>query len=169
MRKKGLLILAAALILNVCCFSLVYAYSVSTAAAMNEYTVGDNEIEINEVFEPPARLNDGDEIQKEVTVTNTGRTDCAVRLFIKPNDMEIMNHIAIDFNMEDWHDGQDGYYYYKGILAPGQTTEALFSEVSIQSAAVQQFQLFVFGESRAAKRGQNWYEVWNDKVRGRIE
>ena len=152
MRIRGLLILLAGLLLNLLCASAVSAYSVSTDSATNDYTVGGNEIEINEVFETPYWFDDGDEIQKEVTVTNTGRSACAVRLFVRPNDMEILEHISIDFNRIHWADDGTGYYYYKGILAPGETTEPLFTKVNIQSAAGALFQLYVYGESRAA----NW-------------
>ena len=164
MRKKGLVILTAALLLNVCCFTLAYAYSVSTAKAMNEFTVGDNEIEINEVFDPPGWMDNGDEIQKEVTATNTGRSSCAVRVLVKPDNMDVMNYITLDFDTRRWHDGGDGYYYYKGILAPGQTTEALFSKVVVETAYYQYFQIFVVGESRAAEKNQHWDDVWSDKL-----
>ena len=167
MRNKGLIILCAVLLLNMLCFAGVYAYSVSRDAAANEFTVGDNEIEIHEVFEQPYWVQEGDRIQKEVTVTNSGRTPCSVRLFVKPDDMEIMNNIRIDFNTESWYDGGDGYYYYKGILPPGETTEELFSTVEITGMTGMLFHLYVVGESRTAEGNQTWNQVWADKVNGR--
>ena len=41
------------------------------------------------------------------------------------------NSISADFNTQDWLDGGDGYYYYSHILEAGETTEPLFTEVTL--------------------------------------
>ena len=166
MRNKALLILSAGLLLNLLCFTMVSAFSISKATAVNTFTVGDNKIEINEVFEPPVQIEEGDEIRKEVAVTNTGRTPCSVRLFVVPDDMDIMNKIAIDFDSVSWEGDGAGFYYYKHLLLPGERTENLFSKVDIHSGT-DGFCLCVYGESRTALAGQTWSDVWADKLIGK--
>lgn len=39
----------------------------------------------------------------------------------------------MDFNDTDWTAGEDGYYYYNEILAPGEVTEPLFTTVSFDT------------------------------------
>ena len=47
------------------------------------------------------------------------------------------DNILIDYNTEYWqYDEEDGYFYYKGVLKPGETTaEPLFQEFTIDALA----------------------------------
>ena len=64
----------------------IAAYLTSTKTLRNTITVGHNEIDIIETFEPPAALIPGTTFRKEVSVKNTGPVPCYVRVTIIPND-----------------------------------------------------------------------------------
>lgn len=100
-----------------------------------------------ETFEKGLTVYPGTAAQKVVNVKNTGNTDCAVRVKVEIlwgtehdsngsliKDQLLSNdNIQITYNSVDWqYSEEDGYYYYKGFLAPGETTrEPLFKEFTV--------------------------------------
>lgn len=88
----------------------------------------------------------GDTVQESVDVKNMGGMDMLVRLKVK-TDWE--DHLAglsteaiqIDYNKEKWLAGQDGYFYYKGILKSGETTsEPLYDQFTIDKQISNEYQ-----------------------------
>ena len=67
-----------------------------------------------------------------VTVTNTGNIDAYIRVAIVANAVDENGNIiagtapSYTVNETNWQ-YLDGYYYYKGAVAPDGTTEALFT------------------------------------------
>lgn len=92
-------------------------------------------IDIIENYTPPEEgVSPGVDITKEVKVKNIGDSDCLVRVkldkllghkvgdsFVKSEDLDI-NYIVLKTNDKNWELSEDGYYYYKGILNPGEET-----------------------------------------------
>ena len=81
----------------------------------------------------------GTAVTKIVEVQNTGANDAYIRIKVdksitlagegEPN----LDLLTLDFNATDWIPGEDGYYYYNEILAPGEVTEPLFTTVSFDT------------------------------------
>ena len=87
-------------------------------------------------------LPGGASVDKIVNVKNTGAIDMLSRIKVTKvwKDLEgnatdlPADNIIIDFNNTQWL-YSDGYYYYKGVLRPGETTSApLFTEFRIDEA-----------------------------------
>ncbi|MDR0530540.1 MAG: Cna B-type domain-containing protein [Oscillospiraceae bacterium] len=77
----------------------------------------------------------GATVSKIVNVKNTGQADCLVRVSLAPawRDGSLSaDNIRLHVNTRYWQLEPDGYYYYKGVLAPGESTlEPLLNSFSI--------------------------------------
>ncbi|MDR0853451.1 MAG: BsaA family SipW-dependent biofilm matrix protein [Clostridiales Family XIII bacterium] len=143
MSRKRLTVVVG-LLLVLTCLLLVSTWALWTAdsPAVNVIKTGTLSGEIVEVYNPPPKVDPGAEIDKVVDVKNTGDVDMFVRVKIdkvwgdgsREDNGDLIpvvpglatDNIIISPNTDKWFDGGDGYYYYKGILAPGETTEESF-------------------------------------------
>lgn len=166
MNKKNILV--------VLCFSFLCLVSVVSIAAIlhdedeaiNVVSIGKNNIEIIEEFTPPDDVVPGDIFLKKPMVKNTGPVPCYVRIFAEFNDNKVADVSSINLNTSKWTEKQsDGYYYYKSILKPGETTEPLFTQVSIDEDAksedIQSFDIIVYAESVQS----DFYSTYNEAFR----
>lgn len=102
MKKK---ITAIALVICLMAVAVIggsLAYFTDNEKATNVFTTGNVDITLNEVFEQNAKLLPGIDVQKEVTVTNTGSEKAFVRV-----------HVAFPQLLDD---GQPGFEAYKNTL-----------------------------------------------------
>ena len=101
-------------------------------------------IEVIDVFTPPTTPPlPGESFPKTVSATNTGEIPGFVRILVEPiifaDDSdgatplpaEIGVQVKLDINLTDWILGEDGYYYYLGLLGPGKTAPSLFTTVEL--------------------------------------
>ena len=74
-----------------------------------------------------------------VTVENVGSQPFFLRMeikkYVKDSQLSAEGCILLDLNTQDWI-SQDGYYYYKEALPPGETTQPLFTRVDIDGKQV---------------------------------
>lgn len=97
----------------------------STPAVTNTMTPGNVPISIQETVE--------NNIKSSVKIQNNGNIDAYIRVAVVANAVDAEGHIiagdAPDFAVdpENWT-ALGGYYYYKGVVAPGGTTPALFRD-----------------------------------------
>lgn len=147
--KRIIAVLAITSILAVMVFQTL-AFFTAEDTALNRVTMGNvalilNDDTINpetEELEPfPVEGFDlimpGDVIDKIVSVTNDGdnpiwvriRLDRSILLAGEAADVDF-NVLGLDLNDEDWTEGADGWFYYNEVLAPGETTENLFTQVT---------------------------------------
>lgn len=117
----------------------ISAYLTDKKTVDNMLTVGSVESQIEEQFTIPTNLNKGTVVDKEVKVTNTGRSDCYVRVYVSassnPDYFKINTAAYADRDISSekawYYDTFSGYYYYKKSLASGKTTTPLFDSVEI--------------------------------------
>ena len=139
MKRKILPICLVALLLALVSAG-TYSNYVYTQKASNVITTGGVDIALHEMTaagEPypsdPVTIMPGDVVSKQVTVENTGNSPAFLRIKLTPgvNDdaLTAVDCIQMDINHTHWTE-QDGYYYYNEILQPGQTTPALFTQVT---------------------------------------
>lgn len=84
----------------------------------------------------------GSKITKIVEVKNTGANGAFVRVKVKkaialagkPSRSANTALIHLDFNRNHWTLEKDGYFYYKSVLKPGETTAPLFNTVTFSKA-----------------------------------
>lgn len=157
-KKKIFLLVIACLLIVSASFGATYAFLIANDSVSNEFTIGENKIDVEEDYDPPEKLLPGTVITKKPSVKNTGNLSCFVRMradFSDSRAREICEELDID--TENWeYDTSDGYYYYKKLLDPGQSTEYLFTKIVIRTekdgseltaADMIDFDVLVFAES----------------------
>lgn len=151
--KRMIAVLAITSILAVMVFQTL-AFFTAEDTALNRVTMGNvalilNDDTINpetEALEPfPEEgfnlVMPGDVVDKIVSVTNDGDNPIWVRIKLDRSiilageaaDVDF-NDLDLDLNDEDWTEGTDGWFYYNEIIAPGETTENLFTQVTFPTS-----------------------------------
>lgn len=136
-RKKGILLLTAAVLILVCGVGGTLAYLITqTAPVTNTFTPAHVTSEVNE-----PGWEDGNTVKSNVTVKNTGNVSAYIRAAIvitwKDKDGNTMPTVPVlgtdytlDINTSAWSPS-GGYYYYKDkVAAGGSTTNLINSCVS---------------------------------------
>lgn len=153
MKRKGHILL---------CLSLAAVFVISAAgttlAAWTAVDTSDHVINtagvsgrIVEEYEGAEEIYPGSTTEKVVNVENTGAADSVIRIKVekawgseRDEDGNLVvdetistDNILINYNTAYWqYDEEDGYFYYKGVLAPGETTaEPLFESFTIDEAS----------------------------------
>lgn len=150
MKKK----IATIAVLLLCLGMLGYttiAYFNTQNTARNVITAGNIDIELQETAingdgkeilfqESQERFNvmPGEEVSKIVRVKNTGNNPAYIRIEVQ-KDIKLadgqngevdLGLITLDFDSDNWTLGEDGYYYYNQPIAAGESTAALFRNVT---------------------------------------
>lgn len=144
----------------------VYAYLIHKDTVENDIVLGYNTISLQENYEPPLTIEKGISFKKEPFVTNTGNVDCYVRIKSLISDSRVADGLTIDYNTEDYtYNDEDGYWYYKKAIKPGERTSSLFTTVSISGDAddkvLDGFDIYVYAESVQTVEGKTMQETWN--------
>lgn len=151
--KRIIAALAIVSVLAVMVFQTM-AYFTAEDTALNRVTMGNVSLILNDNTIDPEKeelvpfpedgfslVMPGDVIDKIVSVTNDG--DNAIWVRVKLDRSLILagespegdfSVLGLDLNDEDWTEGEDGWFYYNRILAPGETTEDLFTAVTFPAS-----------------------------------
>ncbi len=95
-------------------------------AVTNHFTAATADIDIHEEV--------NNDVKEKVTVHNLGSSPVYVRVAVVINCLDEHGNIIFGkapgfvLNGRNWTKLNDGYYYYNGILAPGESTENLLDE-----------------------------------------
>ena len=149
-KKKTIIILLFLLMVGI--VGLTIAYFSNSGTIQNVFKTKDYKVRLREKFVSPDNWLPCDTTEKKVYVVNTGDTDEAVRITYTEkwvaedgtilsglidmngnltNEEEYSEHAAIinfanDCNWEEYN----GYYYFKHILKPGESTNTLIDSVT---------------------------------------
>jgi len=142
--RSRLVLLAAGLL---CALLVVmgttFAWLVSSDARTSAMGIMQYQLEAGLIADPPAGpAVKGTVIQNEASVENTGDIPVFVRVMVFPTllaandvtllEMQLGTQVELGALGASWADGGDGYCYYLGLLAPGETTEdPLFEDVTL--------------------------------------
>lgn len=152
--KRKVLILSVLAILIAILAANTLAYFTADTKAHNVITSGGVSIKLNEwanearteKFEDKTGVMPGAEVTKIVEVENVGTGTAWVRVQVVRDvyaeggkEQLPPDPVTLDFNETDWT-YQDGYYYYNKPLAPGETTEPLFTSVSFDDQMGNEYQ-----------------------------
>lgn len=151
--KRIIAALAIVSVLAVMAFQTL-AFFTAEDTALNRVTMGNVSLILNDnTIDPETEglvpfpedgfslVMPGDVIDKIVSVTNDG--DNAIWVRVKLDRSLILagespegdfSVLGLDLNDEDWTEGEDGWFYYNRILAPGETTEDLFTAVTFPAS-----------------------------------
>ena len=128
MKMKSILLLALVAVLLLGTVGGTVAYLVTaTGPVENVFTPAEYDTEIEEKFESTAKSS--------ITVINKGQVDVYVRVAIVGYyvDDTTGNIVAPwdgrpDINTTNWTKGDDGFYYYKTVVKPTDSTENLLAK-----------------------------------------
>jgi hypothetical protein len=110
------------------------------SSTINKISIGSVSAGVVEEFEQNQEYMPGAEVQKVVQVKNTGGADVLVRVkidslwgdineqgeFVQDTSLD-SEKIIIKCDTDNWYySSEDGYWYYRGILAPGELAPPLF-------------------------------------------
>lgn len=128
-RRPLLLLVSLVLLLALAVGGTVAWLNTSTSPVENTMIPGNVPITINETFNGTTKSG--------VSVTNNGNIDAYIRVAIVANAVDENGNIiagtapTFTVNETKWQKLDDGYYYYKGVVAPygteGSTTAPLFT------------------------------------------
>ena len=146
--KSRLLLIALAAILLTVLTQPSLAYYTTIGKATNVVTSGDLKLMIHEKTadgspfpEQGVYIIPGDIVSKQVTVENVCRHPFYLRVKIVSSStnqsLNAEDCMKLDINTDHWT-YVDGYYYFNRILEPGETTQALFTQVEIVGSKVDQ-------------------------------
>lgn len=142
MKKKSLLLVAGIVLMLTIAIGGTIAYIVTnTTPVVNTFTPGEVPITIHETFDGETKSN--------VYVINDGNVPAYIRAKIivtwKNEAGEVYwkqptqtNDYEIDINTKDWKQGGSyGFYYYQGIVQPGDPTNPLINSCKMRDGANQ--------------------------------
>lgn len=129
--KKILLTAVSVVLVAALAIAGTLAFFTDRTAANNVFTVGNVDIELNEDFAQGSQLVPGVDVEKNVTVTNTGKNDAWVWVKIEV-PAALKNAIALKGVSADWK-AVDSVYMLKAPLAAGATTSSVLEAVGFAS------------------------------------
>ena len=153
--------LLAGAVIVMCLSLLAYgtlAYFTAEDTAHNVITSGEIDIELQEWADeekttpfPEDGVNGvmpGTDVTKIVEVKNTGSNAAYIRVKVEkeivlPDGVEgepDSSLMKIDFDETYWEKGEDGYYYYKEALKPGEVTAPIFTAVTFKPEMGNEYQ-----------------------------
>lgn len=137
------------------------AFLLDSDGAINEFSVGENTSHIDEDFGSYESFKSGQSYEKEVAVVNDGSVDCYVRVLAEIEDPDVAAGIDIDFNDTDWTGKQeDGFYYYKKAISPGEETAPLFTTLSV-TEDLDEFQMICYSETVQAAGASGYMDAFS--------
>ena len=157
--KRKLLLLSVMVICIAIAAVGTLAYFTTDAIAHNVITTGGVDIELHEYadaeknpFTDKTGVMPGMTVTKIAEVENTGASAAWVRVKLKPaielaDDAVLPDGFTVntglvkpDVNTDDWTEGEDGYFYYKEALKPGETTAPVLNSVTFDVAMGNEYQ-----------------------------
>lgn len=180
MKKRILSISLICLLMSVLTLGTTYALLIHEDKVINYFTVGSTAIVIEEEFTPPPKLEPDISFVKKPEVVNTGNLPCYVRMRVDISNSDVIDYVTLKYlesdtvNTENWeYNTQDGYYYYKEVLAANSRTEPIFTSVSISKykpdgeteltvADLEEFDISIYAESIQIEDDSiSYMEAWS--------
>ena len=139
--------------------AIVMAGSLTAQSAMAYFTTyvkakGGYEITLGSETEIEEKVKD---MTKEITISNTGKTDCYVRVKVFcGSQLDIKFSGAVNDKGEDyWTLGDDGYWYYSEILPTGGKSEVLNAKIEVPEDYKDTFNVVVVQECTPVTYDEN--------------
>lgn len=164
--KKSIIILGAFFIgLALVSAGISYAYLTSDNSIDNKFTIGKNNVELKEEFDPPDDINPGDTIKKKVWVLNNGNTPTYIRAKILFSNGDMRRYIEPLALGDNWvYNSSDNYYYYTKVVDSGDRTSNLIEKVKIKSDSssneLKGFDITIYVESVTNSDATSYSDAW---------
>lgn len=153
--QQGFLLLIVFTLIISTMIASAFAFLVSRHNIVNEFSAGENSSHIEEEFGDYAGFTASESYTKEVAVKNDGSVECYVRMFAEIESPDVAEKLTVNYNNDGWTEKQeDGYYYYKNRLKPGEKTAPLFTEITANHDT-DEFQMICYSETVQAGGAEN--------------
>lgn len=122
------------------------AYFFADQLHATTYQLAKIDTEIDEEFEK----ENENLYTKNPKVKNIGSSQAIVRVRIEITPSSQIDNIELidEDQQSQWIKGEDGYYYYQGILEPEQETDTLFDKVQIKDIdKMEDFDIIIYNEA----------------------
>ena len=183
MKRKLLIVSVVAICIAILAAGSL-AYFTAEGKAHNVITTGGVEIALQEwadaekkiPFENMTGVMPGTTVTKIVEIKNTGASDAWVRVKVDKKiklgteipglDNPPEDLVALDINTQDWELDTDGFYRYKSVLKPGETTTPILRSVEFKPAmdnVYQNAQISVDISAQAVQTANNGPTVMDAK------
>lgn len=147
MRKNiGIVALAVIVILAIVKGGTSLAYFFAEQTHDTTYQLAKIDTEIDEEF----KKDDDHLYTKNPKIKNIGPSQAVVRVRVEvtPSSQKDNLEMIDEDQQSRWIHGEDGYYYYQGILEPGQETDSLFDKVQIKDLKkMEDFDIIIYNEA----------------------
>ena len=170
--KKSYVLAVLCLVFVIGLFGIhpMIAYLSDADDAVNDFIIGGNTIELIETFIPPEELTPGVSFTKDVSVYNTGESDCYVRIKAVFTDSDMEKYCSVNYNTNNFiYNADDGFWYYTDVLKSGTTSPSLFTTVSLDSdmssGEIKDFDILVYTESYQSKGFDDYESAWTHYAR----
>ena len=138
-RPKHFAGLLALVLILVCTVGGTVAYLVThTDPVVNTFTPGEVSCQVEEEF------NEDNTVKTKAVVKNTGNVPAYIRVAVVANTIDGEGNITGMktlpdgwLNTENWAEGDGGFYYYKGVVQPGDVTANLLTAAGIDLTGIQ--------------------------------
>ncbi|MBQ7147180.1 MAG: hypothetical protein IJR96_00365 [Pseudobutyrivibrio sp.] len=150
-KKKLVLIAASLLVLGSVAVKPTMAYFTDTHTGKGEVKVTMGEYEITPDEDVKGMI-------KKITVKNTGDFPVYARVKVLAGSTHGQEFLAS--SSENWESKEDGFYYYKKVINPGEESTKLAVEIVAMEAVDETFNVIVVEEAtRVQEDGSvNWEE-----------
>lgn len=163
LKKRNRIIIPAALILALTAgIYTSYAYLTAQDDVDNTFDAAEVKITVEENFDPEPP-KPGQVIKKAPKVQSGSDTNCYVRMhcvFTDSGAEALCEPVKIN---KGWEKKTDGYYYWNGVLGPGEETGTLFDQIRIKGEITAEdiipFDILVYAEAVQAN-GLSADEAW---------
>lgn len=148
----------------------IAAYFADGDTKTNRLRIGSNDIKIIEDFNPPEDIEPGTSFKKEVTIKNTGLSNCYARVKVVFTRSDMKDVSIIDWNTSSWkYDESDGYYYYNKPLKKDEISDPLMENVTISEFAeaekLNSYDIIIYAESIQADTFENYKDAWEEALK----
>ena len=151
MKKRIIMLLLLSMLAVGTTGVVTYAYLTDTDSRENQLKVTENQIHIEEDFEPPKNPQPGDVIKKKPCVVNDSDIPVYVRVSIHFSDSRGKAQCQPLQINSGWTAAEDGFYYYQKQVSPGQKTDNLFENITLRSTEEKgelvPFDVLIYAES----------------------
>lgn len=139
------------------------AYLTDADQKGNQVRFTENDIRIDEEFDPPVNPGPGTVIKKSPRIMNESKVPVYVRVSARFSDDQAEAFCLPLVINEGWELRGDGYYYYGKVLGAGEATSTLFDQVVIRSdtdsSSLVPFDLLIYAES-VQSQDMSQEEAW---------
>ena len=144
LHKKAVITLVSCLLIGAGVVGTYATLTAVTGSVVNKFTGEEINTSITEEF-PPQDVTPGTTLKKDVKITNDGPSDAFIRARVTISPDKAVEFLGTD---DKWSYSQkDGWFYYKEVVAVGDSTTSIMTNIKLPSTLSENFDVTVYQEA----------------------